>query len=97
MYKVKRNNGEIEIFNKLKYVCNQKNGVVILCNEEKAQGIVSNDNSTIYAFENTALARDYEVVTMEEIDDFEYWTQQQITDMELAMAEIYEMVLGGNE
>lgn len=95
MYKVIKSDNILEFLPQLEYVCKQENGVIVVCDEDKSQGIISKDNNNIYAFENTDLAQEYEVVTIEEIDDFEFWTQQQITDMELAMAEIYEIMLGG--
>ena len=95
MFKVIKSDNTTELIIRLKYVRRQKNGVMIICDKENAQGIISQDNDTIYAFKDTDIENDYEVVEVEEIDDIEYMLQQQ-TDMELAMAEIYEMMLGGN-
>ena len=94
MFKVIKQDNTTELMSKLKYVCKQKNGVVVCCDKEKAQGLISQDNNIIYAFKDTDIANDYEVVEVEEIDDIEYMLQQQ-TNLELAMAEIYEMMLGG--
>lgn len=96
MYRVTKSDNTIEFLSQIQYVCKQRNGVVICCDKGNAQGIISKDNSTIYAFKNTDIANDYEVVEVEEIDNFEFMLEQQ-TNIELAMAEIYEMVLGGNE
>lgn len=94
MYRVIKSDNTIELLSQLNYVCKQKNGVVICCDKDKSQGVISKDNSTIYAFENTDISNDYEVVKVEEIDDIDFMLEQQ-TNMELAMAEIYEMMLGG--
>ena len=96
MYRVIKSDNTTEFLSQLQYVYKQKNGVVICCDKDNAQGIISKDNSTIYAFKNTDIANDYEVVEVEEIDNLEFMLEQQ-TNMELAITEIYEMVLGGNE
>ena len=89
MFKVIKNDNTIELIDKIKYVYKQKNGAIIQCDEEKAQGIISKDNSQIYSFKDTLLSDDYEVVNIEEINDIDYIIQQQ-TNIELAIAEIYE-------
>lgn len=89
MFKATKSDNTIELFDKLNYVCKQKNDVVIQCDKEKAQGIISKDNSQIYSFKDTPLSDDYEVVNIEEINDIDYLIQQQ-TNLELAIAEIYE-------
>lgn len=94
MFRIIKSDNTIEFLSQLNYVYKQKNGVVVCCDKDKAQGIISKDNSAIYAFENTDISNDYEVVKVEEIDDIDFMLQQQ-TNMELAMAEIYEMMLGG--
>ena len=96
MFKVIKNDNTIELFDKLNYVCKQKNGVLIQCDKEKAQGIISKDNSQIYSFKDTPLSDDYEVVNIEEINDIDYIIQQQ-TDIELAIAELYETIQGGTK
>lgn len=96
MFKVIKSNNSTEMHKSLNYVCKQKNGVIICCDKDKAQGIISQDNSTIYAFKDTDISNDYEVVEVEEIDDIEFMIQHQ-TDVELAITELYEMMLGGNE
>ena len=77
MFKVIKNDNTIELIDKIKYVCKQKNGVIIQCDKEKAQGIISKDNSQIYSFKDTLLSDDYEVVNIEEINDIDYIIQQQ--------------------
>ena len=94
MFKVIKKDNTIELINKIKYIRKQKNGVITQCEREKAQGIISKDNSQIYSFKDTPLSNDYEVVNVEEIDDIDYMIQQQ-TDMELAIAELYETIQGG--
>ena len=96
MFKVIKNDNTIELFDKLNYVCKQKNGVIIQCDKENAQGIISKDNSQIYSFKDTLLSGDYEVVNIEEINDIDYIIQQQ-TDIELAIAELYETIQGGTK
>lgn len=96
MYRVTKSDNTIEFFSQVQYVCKQKNGVVICCDKGNAHGIISKDNSTFYSFTDTPLSNDYEVANIEEIDNFEFMLEQQ-TNMELAITEIYEMVLGGNE
>lgn len=53
----------------LSYVKYQaKNNLMLLCGEEEAQGIVSQDGSTIYKFkEEDQLKEDYAVCTVEEV------------------------------
>ena len=94
MFKVIKNDNTIELIDKIKYVYKQKNGAIIQCDKEKAQGIISKDNSQIYSFKDTPLSDDYEVVSIEEINDIDYIIQQQ-TDIELAIAELYETIQGG--
>lgn len=96
MYRVTKSDNTIEFLSQIQYVCKQRNGVVICCNKDKAHGIISKDNSKIYAFKDTDISNDYEVVEVEEIDEMEFMLEQQ-TNMELAMAEIYEIMLGGIE
>ena len=94
MFKVIKNDNTIELIDKIKYVYKQKKGAIIKCDKEKAQGIISKDNSQIYSFKDTPLSDDYEVVSIEEINDIDYIIQQQ-TDIELAIAELYETIQGG--
>ena len=94
MFKVIKNDNTIELIDKIKYVCKQKNGVIIQCEKENAQGIISKDNSQIYSFKDTPLSNNYEVVNIEELNDLDYIIQQQ-TDIELAIAELYETIQGG--
>ena len=53
----------------LSYVKYQaKNNLMLLCSKEEAQGIVSQDGSTIYKFnEDDQLKEDYAVCTVEEV------------------------------
>lgn len=95
MYRVTKSDNTIEFFSQVQYVCKQKNGVVICCDKGNAQGIISKDNSTIYSFIDTPLSNDYEVVTIEEIDNLEFMLEQQ-TNIELALVELYEL-MGGSE
>ena len=94
MFKVIKNDNTIELIDKIKYVYKQKNGIIIQCEKEKAQGIISKDNSQIYSFKDTLLSDDYEVVNIEEINDIDYIIQQQ-TDIEIAIEELYETIQGG--
>ena len=89
MFKVIKNDNTIELIDKIKYVYKQKNGAIIQCEREKAQGIISKDNSQIYSFKDTPLSNDYEVVNIEELNDLDYILEQQ-TNLELAIAELYE-------
>lgn len=95
MYRVKKSDNTIEFLSQLQYVYKQKNGVVVCCDKDKAHGIISKDNSTIYSFVDTPLSNDYEVVTIEEIDNIEFMLEQQ-TNIELALVELYEL-MGGSE
>ena len=94
MFKVIKNDNTIELIDKIKYVYKQKNGAIIQCEREKAQGIISKDNSQIYSFKDTPLSNDYEVVNIEELNDLDYILEQQ-TNLELALAELYEAQQGG--
>ena len=94
MFKVIKNDNTFELIDKIKYVCKQKNGVIIQCDEENAQGIISKDNSQIYSFKDTPLSNDYEVVNIEELNDLDYILEHQ-TNLELALAELYEAQQGG--
>ena len=62
MFKATKSDNTIELFDKLNYVCKQKNGVIIQCDKDKAQGIISKDDSQIYSFIDTPLSNDYEVI-----------------------------------
>lgn len=103
MYKI-THNGTTTYANSIKFIKCQANGVVILCNKEEAQGMVSFDDVKNWAFKGKGLEEKLDtVVEFEEISLEEYLniinaeTQQQVTDIELAIAEMYETVLGGTE
>lgn len=99
MFKVtKVSDNTYETHKVLKYVKKQENGVIILSNQEEAQGILIN-NDTIYAIQGKGLDKDYEVVAIEEITTEDYLIQisnqlnetkeNQLTMME-AIADLYE-------
>lgn len=55
-----------EVLSYVKY--QKKNDLMLLCEKEGAQGIVSQDGSTIYKFaEEDQLKEDYAVCTIEEV------------------------------
>ena len=95
MYRVIKSDNTTELLSQLQYVYKQKNGVIVRCDKDKAQGIISKDNSTIYSFNDTPLSNSYEMVSVEEIDNVEFMLQQQ-TNIELALVELYEL-MGGSE
>lgn len=108
MFKVvKVSDNTSEMYKSLKYVKNQKNGVIIITkNQYEAQGIISSDNETIYAIQGRGLDEQYEVVTIEEITVEDYLlsisnqlqetNDNQVTIMS-AIADLYETQLGGIE
>lgn len=92
----------IKCVDNIKFIKNQKNGVIILCKEHEAQGMVSFDENEYWAFKGKGLEDEVEkVVEIRKLTNEEHLNlmnqelTQQITNMELAMAEIYEMMLGG--
>lgn len=56
MYQVIRNNELIDVLDNIQYVRkNPRNGVILSCNEEKAQGVISYDGKTIYWMDSVTL------------------------------------------
>ena len=91
-----------KIVDDVKFIKNQKNGVIILCKENEAQGMVSFDENEYWAFKGKGLEdKVKKVVEIRKLTNEEHLNlmnqelTQQITNIELAMAEIYEMMLGG--
>ena len=74
-YKVIKNNRVIDVLDKLIYLKYQpKHKVMVLCNEDSAQAILSSDSNTIW-HEKTLYkipVNGYDTVTVEEIDEYEY-------------------------
>lgn len=74
-YKVIKNNKVIDVLDKLVYLKYQpKHKVMVLCDENSAQAILSSDNNTIWHEETLYKipVPGYETVTVEEIDEYEY-------------------------
>lgn len=61
-----------EVLETLSYVKLQSNGVIILCKEEEAHGVLNKDHSLIYAFKDSPIADKYENCTVTRIDLDEY-------------------------
>ena len=74
-YKVIKNNRVIDVLDKLIYLKYQpKHKVMVLCDEDSAQAILSSDSNTIW-HEKTLYkipVNGYDTVTVEEIDEYEY-------------------------
>lgn len=74
-YKVIRNKNPIDILDKLVYVKYQKkHNILLLCEENEAQGILSSDGNTAYhtVYQNPFPVDDYLTVEIEEITQHEY-------------------------
>lgn len=74
-YKVIKNNRVIDVLDKLIYVkWQEKHKIMVLCNEDEAQGIISSDGNKIW--HESSLYRfpvhGYDEVALEEIDQYEY-------------------------
>ena len=74
-YKVLKNNKVIDVLDKLIYLKWQdKHKIMVLCDENEAQAILSSDNNTVW-HEDTLYkipVNGYETVHIEKIDEFEY-------------------------
>lgn len=71
MFKIETENTK-EVLETLQYVKLQSNGVIILCNEEEAHGVLNKDCSLIYAFADSPISDRYEIATVTRIDLDEY-------------------------
>lgn len=74
-YKVIKNNRVIDVLDKLVYVkWQEKHKIMVLCNEDEAQGIISSDGNKIWheASLYRFPIRGYDEVKLEEIDEYEY-------------------------
>lgn len=74
-YKVIKNNRVIDVLDKLIFLKYQKkHDIMILCDPEEAQAILSSDSNTIWhekTLDNLPINK-YETVEVEEIDEHEY-------------------------
>lgn len=74
-YKVIKNNKVIDVLDQLIYLKYQpKHNIMVLCDENDAQAILSSDSNTIW-HEKTLYkipVDGYDEVTVEEIDEYEY-------------------------
>lgn len=74
-YKVLKNNKVIDVLDKLVFLKYQpKHKIMVLCDENEAQAILSSDQNTIW-HESTLYkipVDGYDEVTIEKIDQFEY-------------------------
>lgn len=76
-YKVMKNNKVIDVLDKLIYVKWQnKHQLMILCDENEAQGILSSDGNEIWHEPSLYQipVNGYDTVELEEIDKYEYET-----------------------
>lgn len=74
-YKVMKDNKVIDVLDKLIYLKWQpKHKIMVLCDENEAQAILSSDKSTIWheATLYNIPVKGYDTVTIEEIDEYEY-------------------------
>jgi hypothetical protein len=101
MYQITIDNENIYVEN-VKFIKNQKNGIVRLCEENEAQGMVSFDNNENWAFEGKGLEDKLnKVVKFKKLTNEEHLAlinqelTQQITDIQIALCELYEV--GGVE
>lgn len=64
----------VDVINVIRYVCeNPRNGVVLLCDEEHRQGILSYDGSTIYQLADKPFMNgDYDAVELVETVESEF-------------------------
>ena len=103
-YKVLQNDRVIDVLDKLVYLkWNEKHSIMILCDENNAQAILSSDGDSIW-HEDTLYkipVDGYETVHVEKIDEFEYKqlkalngkTPQEIFDQAVLLT--LERFLGG--
>lgn len=74
-YKVIRNRNVIDVLSSIQFVKFQtKHKVLLLCDEEQAEGILSSNGDTAYHLSslNPFPTDDYATVTLEEITEHEY-------------------------
>lgn len=71
MYRITYNETS-EVLESLDYVKLQKNGVMVLCKEEEAQGILTKDHSEILALAGKGLEDRYELVEIQRINLDQY-------------------------
>lgn len=86
-YKVLKDNKVIDVLENLVYVkWQEKNKIMVLCDENTAQGIISSDGNHIW--HESSLYRvpvdGYDTVQLEEIDKYEY---EQLKALNLKSAE----------
>lgn len=90
MYKVIQNNEIIDVLERLHYVWrNPRNGVMLMCDAKRGQGVISHDGSTIY---NIGTLADYPTVTLEEIDAGEYKRLRDLLDGVEETEEVVEVI-----
>lgn len=74
-YKVIKNNKVIDVLDQLIYLKYQpKHGIMVLCDENEAQAILSSDKNTIWHEKSLYKipVDGYDVVELIEIDEYEY-------------------------
>lgn len=82
MYEIIKNGEVIELQEKLDWVrLEKKNDIMVSCNEEDGQAILSKDKSTIYAIVSKPQVKDFEIV---EINEIKWYTvsEQQRADID---------------
>lgn len=76
MFQIIKNGEAIEVQEKLHWVKDQKNGVLISCEEKDGQGILSADQSVIYSVIGKPQLREFEFVGVEEVKWYSVTDQQ---------------------
>ena len=97
MYKITIDN-DVFYSDKVTFIKNQPNGVIISCSQEEAQGIVALDGSENLAFRNKGLDDILKVIDFEEIPLDEYLsivnteTKQQLKLQDDAIIELAALI-----
>lgn len=77
MFEIVKNGTTIELQDSLTWVRDQKNGVIITCDEKDGIGMLSADKSKIYSVIGKPQLRDFEFVEINEIKWFPVAQKQQ--------------------
>ncbi len=94
-YKVIKDNRVIDVLDQLIYLKYQpKHNIMVLCNENEAQAILSSDKNTIWHEKSLYKipVDGYDTVSLEEIDKYEY-KQLKVLNMQSPQEIIDEFVL----
>lgn len=76
------------------YVHKQRNGVLVTCGRDDAEGFLDKDHSTIYAFDGSPLAGDYETGEVAELS-LEEFIEEKNAPIEDALCELDSEINGG--